>query len=172
MAAILGRLLTTRGQIIRRGASGPEALAAKTADTFVGGDGTDVTIRTASQVRTSINVFNSQYNPTGTTVANLDAVTMFGGTNYFRLGSLVLVFGLFNADATAGGGTSTQLGISLPVASNFIGSANCTGVVTNSTNEMVGTIVADFTNDRAEATWLSQSTSNVRFSYIFGYIII
>lgn len=54
VASFLGRLLTARGQIIRRGATAPEALAAQTANTFVGGDGTDVTTRTAAQVKTSL----------------------------------------------------------------------------------------------------------------------
>lgn len=45
---------TTRGELIRRGASADEAFAAQTADTFVGGDGTDVVSRTAAQARTSL----------------------------------------------------------------------------------------------------------------------
>ena len=48
-------VFTTRGDLVRAGASGvAERFAAKTADTFVGGDGTDVTTRTAAQVRSSI----------------------------------------------------------------------------------------------------------------------
>lgn len=54
LAAVLGDMLTARGQIIRRGSSAPEALAAQTANTFLGGDGTDVTTRTAAQVKTSL----------------------------------------------------------------------------------------------------------------------
>ena len=45
---------TTRGDLIRRGASADERFAAKAADTFVGGDGTDVVSRTKAQVRTSL----------------------------------------------------------------------------------------------------------------------
>lgn len=45
---------TTRGDLIRRGASADERFAAKAADTFVGGDGTDVAVRTVAQVRTSL----------------------------------------------------------------------------------------------------------------------
>ncbi len=47
-------LLTTRGQVIRRGATALEALTAQTANTFLGGDGTDVTARTVAQVLTSL----------------------------------------------------------------------------------------------------------------------
>lgn len=52
--ALLASVSNTRGRILRRGASAWEALDASTADTFVGGDGTDVTTRTAAQVRASI----------------------------------------------------------------------------------------------------------------------
>lgn len=45
---------TTRGDLIRRGASADERFAALTANTFVGGDGTDVTVRTVAQTRTSL----------------------------------------------------------------------------------------------------------------------
>ena len=55
-AAQLGVVASTRGDLIRRGASAVERFAAVTADTFVGGDGTDVTTRTAAQVRTSLAV--------------------------------------------------------------------------------------------------------------------
>ena len=52
--AVQSSLYATRGQMVRRGAGAPEAFAASTADTFVGGDGTDVVARTAAQVRTSL----------------------------------------------------------------------------------------------------------------------
>lgn len=52
--ALLASVSNTRGRLLRRGASAWEALDASTADTFVGGDGTDVTTRTAAQVRASI----------------------------------------------------------------------------------------------------------------------
>lgn len=53
-AAIPAATLTARGQLLRRSATAPEAFAANAADTFVGGDGTDVTTRTAAQVRASL----------------------------------------------------------------------------------------------------------------------
>lgn len=49
-------ILTTRGDVIRRGASAPERLNAATTNTFLGGDGTDLAVRTAAQVRSSLNV--------------------------------------------------------------------------------------------------------------------
>lgn len=44
----------TRGDLLRRNASAWGRFAANTADTFVGGDGTDVVARTAAQARASI----------------------------------------------------------------------------------------------------------------------
>lgn len=51
---VLDDLASTRGYLLRRGASVWEGLAASAADTFVGGDGTDVGVRTASQVLASL----------------------------------------------------------------------------------------------------------------------
>ena len=50
VGAVQSSVLTTRGDLPRRGASAWERFAASTADTFVGGDGTDVGARTAAQV--------------------------------------------------------------------------------------------------------------------------
>jgi hypothetical protein len=54
LTSLLDTLGSTRGQLLRRGASTWSALAASTADTFVGGDGTDVGVRTATQVKTTL----------------------------------------------------------------------------------------------------------------------
>lgn len=62
--AIQSSVVTTRGDLIRRGASAPERFAAVAADTFVGGDGTDVTTRTAAQVRTSLQLDEAQNSDT------------------------------------------------------------------------------------------------------------
>ena len=168
---MLATLLTARGQIIRRGASAPEALAAQTADTFLGGDGTDVTTRTATQVRASLSLVTGTYSPTGTIVANLDSITMYGGSGYVRVNDIVVVAGAVLADATAAGGTATSLGVSVPVASNFGGVVQCTGVVGGPLG-MVGTITADVANDRAQMDWASQSTAAQTLTYIFLYRII
>ena len=75
-------VFTTRGDLARAGASGvAERFAAVAADTFVGGDGTDVGVRTATQVRTSL--FVSVYDLTSstgwTTVNGLGTATITGG---------------------------------------------------------------------------------------------
>lgn len=69
---------TTRGDLIRRGSSADERFAAKDADTFVGGDGTDVGVRTAAQVRVSLGLPAALApSPTGL-VLDLDADDLSG----------------------------------------------------------------------------------------------
>lgn len=63
LTAIAG-LTRTRGDLIRGGASAWEDFAAATADTFVGGNGTDVTTRTAAQVLTSLGYDTGTFTPT------------------------------------------------------------------------------------------------------------
>lgn len=63
-AASPGVLLTAQGQIIRRGASAPEAYQANTVNTFLGGNGTTVESRTAAQVLTSLGYEIGTFTPT------------------------------------------------------------------------------------------------------------
>lgn len=76
--AAIAALTRTRGDLIRGGASGWEDFAASTADTFVGGDGTDVTIRTAAQVRTSLTLENGSFTPTVTFATPGDLSVTYG----------------------------------------------------------------------------------------------
>lgn len=66
VATVMEGISSTRGSILRRGASGWEAVTgAEAADTFLGGDGTDLAVRTAAQVRTSLRVAPPYVMPTG-----------------------------------------------------------------------------------------------------------
>lgn len=63
-----------RGDLLRRGAAAWERVASATANTFVGGDGTDVGPRTAAQVSTSLGLpWSSSAAPVG--VQTTDATT-------------------------------------------------------------------------------------------------
>lgn len=170
VATALGSILTARGQIIRRGSSAPEALAAQTADTFLGGDGTDVTTRTAAQVRSSLSIVTGTWTPTLTNVTNLTASTAYL-SNYIRINDMVVCFGRFDADVTAIAPTSTELGMSLPIASALSGSNQLGG--TASTTRDGGLIIADTTNDRASVQWSAAiNSANTGWGFIFGYIIV
>jgi hypothetical protein len=164
-------ILTARGQIIRMGATEPEALAAQAANTFLGGDGTDVTVRTAAQVLASLGIAVGTYTPALTNVANLDASTAYT-TQYIRVGAMVYVFGLFSADATAAASTLTDLGMSLPIASNLGFLGELAGTLNETNGNANGVIYGDTANGRANLRWLSLNAANANFSFHFGYRII
>lgn len=65
--------------LVATGTDTVTALDAKTADTFVGGDGTDVTTRTATQVRASLSLPVVQTVPSTALVVDLDADTLAVG---------------------------------------------------------------------------------------------
>lgn len=91
--------MTTRGDLIRGGASGAaERVAAVTADTFVGGDGTDVTTRTTTQVRSSLFV----------TTNDLSSST--GWTTVDGTGTASITSGVLRLSHTAG--TAVRDGVS------------------------------------------------------------
>ena len=110
------------------------------------------------------------YTPTLTNVANLDGSTAYV-TSFARLGASVIVWGQVDVDPTAG--ASTQLGISLPVASNFANARQCSGTAFSPTIAGQGAaILADSTNDRAEMQWIAVDTTNQPMNFIFGYQVI
>lgn len=111
------------------------------------------------------------YTPTLTNVANLDASTAYS-CQYIRIGSTVTVSGRVDIDPTLAA-TSTQLGISLPVASNFANSNECAGTAFASGIATQGAaILADTTNDRAQLQYISGDITNQAMYFTFTYRII
>lgn len=110
------------------------------------------------------------YTPTLTNVANLDASTAYQ-CQYVRVGDVVTVSGKVDADPTAAG--TVQLGISLPIASNFGAEEDCGGVAfaPGIAGQGAG-IIADATNNRAEMKWTAVDLTNQAFSFSFTYRII
>lgn len=111
------------------------------------------------------------YTPTLTIVANLNAVTAYA-CQYCRVGDMVIVSGKcdVNPDITA---TSTQLGISLPVASNFATAQQCGGTAFSPTIAAQGAgILADTVNDRAQMQWVAGDVSNQPMTFLFAYRVI
>lgn len=171
VAAFLGRLLTTRGQIIRRGASGVEAFQANTANQLLGGDGTDIGLRTPAQVRTTLDLVTGVYTPSLTNGANIDSTTAFE-TAYYRIVDRVTVFGKIQADATAAASTSTTVNMSLPIASNFSQQHHLAGTGYLFNNGVPARIVASTANNNAEFRWLSAVTTNQDVFFHLSYRII
>lgn len=111
------------------------------------------------------------YTPTLTNVANLDASTAFQA-QYLRVGSVVTVSGRVSVDPTLTA-TSTQLGISLPIASNFGATEDCGGVAAASAIAgQSAAILADTTNDRAQMQWISTDITAQTMTFTFTYRII
>ena len=68
------------------------------------------------------------YTPTYTHVANVDATTAYS-CQYLRVGDEVTVSGRVDIDPTTAAGTQVQIGVSLPIASNFANSNECGGTI-------------------------------------------
>ena len=117
------------------------------------------------------NLYSGTYTPTLTNVANIGASTAYL-CQYFRVGDVVTVSGKVDIDPTTSG-TSTQLGISLPVASNFSANQNCAGTAyTTGLSGEGAAIIADTVNDRAQMQWNTASTTNRAYYFSFTYRII
>lgn len=136
---------------------------------------TDDNIIGAMTVANYVNVLpdTGTYVPTGTIVANLDALVP-GTFNYARLSdTTVMVWGAPQIDPTAAGPTATQFGLSLPLASNF-GAVTDAGGSGNS-GAVQGehfAIYADVANDRVTVDGSAASAANHSIYTSFTYRII
>ena len=112
------------------------------------------------------------YTPTLTKVANLDGTPGAYQAQYLRVGATVMVTGRVDVDPPAGAAL-TQLGISLPVVSNFGAIEDCAGAAAASgIAGQSAAIVADTVNDRAQMQWISGDVTNQPMYFTFGYQVI
>jgi hypothetical protein len=110
------------------------------------------------------------YTPTLTNSVNVAASTAYE-CQYMRVGSTVTVSGKADVDPTAA--ADTQLGISLPIASNFGAIEDCSGVTAAfAVAGQSGVIQADTANDRAIMRWLAVNLANQNMFFTFTYQII
>lgn len=138
--------------------------------TFDIGAGTGITVNANDVALTVLTAFGT-YTPTLTNVTNVTASTAFA-CQYSRVGNTVTVSGYCNVQATAGT-TLTELGISLPIASNLANAQECCGTAAAyGTVNQSGAILADVTNDRASLRYLSVDTTNRSMGFIFTYQVI
>lgn len=111
------------------------------------------------------------YTPTLTNVANIAASTAYE-CQYLRSGSTVCVSGKVDIDPTLTA-TSTQLGISLPIASNFGTAQDCAGTAFAPAIISQGAaILGDVANDRAQMEFISGDVTNQAMYFIFEYQVI
>lgn len=115
-------------------------------------------------------VANGTYTPTLTNVTNLDS----SGASvcaYVRVGTAVTVSGRVDLDPTAAG--AVELGISLPIASNFTDNRQCAGVAfSNAVAGQGAAILSDLTNDRASLQFVAVDTSNRVMMFVFQYQVL
>ena len=111
-----------------------------------------------------------KYTPTLTNVANLDGSTAYE-CQYMRIGSVVQVSGKVDINPTAT--AATQLGISLPFASNIGAAEDCAGVASASlVTDNPAAIIGDATNNRAELNYVAVSVANHAMYFSFMYEIL
>lgn len=108
------------------------------------------------------------YQPTMTAVANISSANGYTDTMYKRSGNIVQVYGRMDLTPTAAGSTATQLGISLPIASNFTATSDASGTASTVFGITAG-IYADTVNDRVILAFQSPNTTVNIFSFHFQY---
>ena len=119
----------------------------------------------------AFNLTSGTYTPTLTNTTNIDASTAYA-CQYLRVGNTVTVSGRVEVDATVGT-TSTDLGMSLPIASNFTAAEQLGGTgVVPSLASTCAAIFADTTNDRATLRFVSTDTANRGFWFTFTYRVL
>lgn len=117
-------------------------------------------------------ITSGTYTPTLTNVTNIAASTAYT-CNYVRVGSVVTVSGRVDIDPTSAAGTASELGMSLPIASDLAAAENVGGTfVAFQVAHQAGAILSDPTNNRASFQFLAQTTSNAGYSFHFTYRII
>ena len=127
---------------------------------------------TASEARTNLGFADGVYTPTLFNTTNVAASTAYE-CQYMRTGNTVTVSGLVDIDPTAASSTSTVLGLSVPISSNFGANEDCAGVATVANGAIQSAaIIADSTNDRALIKFDCQDATNRTWAFSFSYQVI
>ena len=112
------------------------------------------------------------YTPTLTNTTNVAASAVTGPFQYMRVGNIVAVAGNITIDPTAAAPTATEIGISLPVTSNFGAATDASGCGTAQSSNTVGSFSADSTNDRVSMAFQATSSANTSWRVTFMYQVI
>lgn len=121
----------------------------------------------AAAARTTIGLADGTYTPTLDNTTNIAASAVSSPFTYTRIGNIVTIAGGVTIDPTATG--NTVLGISLPIASNFTGSTDGTGIGSSQLNNMTGNIASDATNDRLNLSFQASVNTNQAWRVIAQY---
>jgi len=116
-------------------------------------------------------IVSGTYTPTTTNVANLDASTSYPA-QWTRVGNVVTVSGKVQIDPTAPT-VATQLGLSLPIASNLANQEDCAGTAFAPGIAGQGAaILADAGNDRAQMEWIAGDLTVQPMYYVYQYEVL
>lgn len=115
-------------------------------------------------------VISGRYTPTLTNVANLDGSTAYS-CMYMRYGSVVVVSGKIDVNPTAAG--LVQLGVSLPVPSNFAAISDCAGAAASpGVSGQSAAMTADAVNKRAEMQFTAVDLNNRAMYFTMMYQVL
>ena len=115
-------------------------------------------------------IASGTYTPTLTNVTNISASTAYS-CQYMRVGNVVNVSGRVDIDATAA--AATELGMSLPVASDFAANEKCAGTGASLTALDDAIVIrADATNNRAQFVFTATDVANTSRFFQFQYVIL
>jgi hypothetical protein len=132
-------------------------------------------VRIGAAATTLSKITSGSYQPTITSVANLDAVSI-SVCMWQRIDSVVTISGRFTFDPTSGGQTTTRARFTLPtgITSNFTNEWDASGTAAlniNTSGVNYGGIKADTANDQIEIFFYPSTTAS--FNYFFtGQFII
>lgn len=117
-------------------------------------------------------VGSGTYTPTLTSVTNIAGATAYE-SQYIRVGNVVTVSGQIDIDPTANS-VATELGISLPIASDLAAARQCAGTAcAGSLASMSARIAGDLTNNRASLTFVAPAdNANRGWSFHFTYLVL
>ena len=116
---------------------------------------------------------SGNYTPTLTNVTNIAASTAIS-CQWLRVGNTVTVSGQFSASFTAAA-TNSEIGLSLPVASNLSAGSQLGGTATPTSATLLtesAAILGDATNDRAQIILRPSTTATRTYTFTFTYRII
>lgn len=130
---------------------------------------TSALITTSTGTMGTLALAQGTYTPTLSNTTNVAGSTAYV-TGYYRVGGMVTVSGKIDIDATLAASTATELGISLPIASNLVGEEDAGGAaVSDSVASLSARIKADATNDRVSVVFKALSLANDSYSFEFSY---
>lgn len=127
--------------------------------------------------RGSGNITSGTFTPIVTNTTNITSSTgTSAGSQYSRVGDVVTVSGTIDVTITTAAGTASEIGLSLPIASNFANGNQCAGTFSITspalTSYSSGAIFSDATNDRARLTFNALASGAQTLQYQYTYRIL